>query len=415
MNIVFVLGEYYPNFSAVGKCAYRVANLLAIDNNVKVVCLKSNSKEKNEELINNQLIIRAHTNEYVKRELYIKKIRNSKKYNKLFFKALFNIFRMKKVMQLFFSKVTINKEKVNAFYNTLNGIEDKIDVIIPCCFPMESVVASLLYKDNHPNVKLIPYLFDPFTDSLSLHRLSLNKIIKRRNHLELEEKMLKKADKVIVMKHLYDHFINNFDYDDKIISAEHPLLSNLCNGNKYDGTIKLVYTGIFHNKVRHPKLFLDLIDSALTKMNAEFNIYAYGNCDHIIRQFSKNNPQIKFHGKVSSEEAEKALIENNIFVSIGNKDNTQVPSKIIEYMSYGKPIIHFYTNKEDKVIKILTNYELALLIDLNEDINYNAKQIIVFCSNLGSLNFNNLIDNYYDALPVYTVEKVRSIYENHTD
>ncbi len=318
-------------------------------------------------------------------------------------------------MQLLFSKTTINKEKVNAFYKSLTEIQDEIDIIIPCCFPMESVIASILYKKTHSKVKLVPYLFDPFTESLSLHRLQLNKIIKRKNHLNLEKEMLKYADKVIVMKHLYSFFTKNFDYDDKIIPAEHPLLSNQCNGNNYDGALRFVYTGIFHSKVRHPKLFLQLMDYALKEMSAELNIYAYGNCDNIIRQFSESNAKIIFHGKVSSQKAEEALIDDNILVSIGNKDNTQVPSKVIEYISYGKPIIHFYTNKDDRVIDILKKYKLSLLIDLNEDISHNTEKIIEFTKNVTALTFNDIKDDFYDALPSYTAKIIRSIYENSTD
>lgn len=410
-NIVFVLGEYYPDFSAVGKCAYRVAELLARDNNVTVICLKSDLSQPDKEVFNNQSIIRMSTDEYNKRHKYILKTNNTNGFTKIFYKLLFNLVRINVALKLFMSKATISTEKVNAFYQGLNQISN-IDIIIPCCFPMESVVASLRFVDNNSDVKVAPYLFDPFTESLSLHRLKLNKIIKRKNHLKLEKEMLKKSEKVIVMKHLENHFKNNFNYDNKLIVADHPLLTNKCNGNNFDKTIKIVYTGIFHNKVRHPLPFLKFMNKSLNSLDAVLNLYAYGNCDNIIRDYTNKNNKIIFHGKVNSEVAEAALVENNILVSIGNKDNTQVPSKLIEYMSYGKPIVHFYTNPQDDCINILNNYPLGLTINLCDINEINQQNFIAFCkkNKHSYLLFNQVLEKRGERLlPIFTANTIKSL------
>lgn len=410
MNIVFVLGEYYPNFSAVGKCASMVANILAKNNNVKVICFKSNSNDNNYDSYNNQVILRTYTKEFLTREKFITKIKQNKNVLRLFYKILYNIFKIKIVFKILFSKETIYKEKVNALYNTLISINDKIDIIIPCCFPMESIVAALKYKKNNSDVQLIPYLFDPFTENLTLHRFNINKRIKRKSHLKLESEMIKASKKVIVMKHLYNHFINDFFDSNKIIIADHPLLTDKCNGN--DGqNINLIYTGIFQKIVRNPFLFLKLMEEVLKNIDGVLHIYAYGNCDNIIDKFAINNPKkIIFHGKVSNDIAENALKNGNIFISVGNKDNTQVPSKVIEYIGYGKPIIHFYTNPHDECINILKKYPLALIIDLNGDVNVNLIDIISFCNNNknNSLKFVEVKENFLDALPEFIIKMVFS-------
>lgn len=409
MNIVFVLGEYYPNFSAVGKCVSMVADKLAKKNNVKIVCFKSNSNEEDFEKYNNQFIYRTNTNDYIIREKFIKKIKSHNKFLSLYYKFLYNLYKVKVVLKILFSKTTIYKEKVTAFLDTLKLITDKIDIIIPCCFPMESVVAALEYKKIFLETKIIPYLFDPYTESLSLHRLKINKIIKKKNHLKIEEEMLKNSEKIIVMKHLYQHFIENFNSSEKIVSSEHPVLIDKVSGNNFNEVITMVYAGIFQSKVRNPKPFLKLMEKALQEFDAQLNIYAYGNCDSIIKKYAKNNSnKIMFFGKVSSQEAEEALKNNNILISVGNKDNTQVPSKIIEYMSYGKPIIHFYTNKDDNCIKILKEYDLALLISINDEINQNVEKIKEFCNmNKDSyITFDKIKEKFEDALPEFVVEKV---------
>ena len=62
-------------------------------------------------------------------------------------------------------------------------------------------------------------------------------------------------------------------------------------------------------------------------------------------------------------------------ISIGNKDFPYVPSKIFEYMSTGKPIIHFYHNDDDSCLGYLQRYRNACLIDLRNPSQHCAKII----------------------------------------
>ena len=46
----------------------------------------------------------------------------------------------------------------------------------------------------------------------------------------------------------------------------------------------------------------------------------------------------------------------------GNKVDNQVPSKIFDYISLGKPIINVYTSEKDPALEYLKQYPLALNI-----------------------------------------------------
>ena len=46
---------------------------------------------------------------------------------------------------------------------------------------------------------------------------------------------------------------------------------------------------------------------------------------------------------------------------------TQVPSKIFDYISTGKPIINFYYNEKSPTLYYLDNYPLCISIKTSED------------------------------------------------
>jgi len=54
-------------------------------------------------------------------------------------------------------------------------------------------------------------------------------------------------------------------------------------------------------------------------------------------------------------------VNSDNLIAVGNNDCNQVPSKIFEYMSFGKPIVYFYSD-DDVNVKILKKYPIALCL-----------------------------------------------------
>lgn len=152
-------------------------------------------------------------------------------------------------------------------------------MIVPVCFPFESVVAALNYKEYHNNkVKVVPYLLDKFSSSDTLHRTTWNKRLKMRRHLELENKMLKQCEKVIATKDWENHFTSHFEAQlNKIEFSEIPAFSHIMSAAKanYDeNNINLVYTGALNHKIRSPKYTLELLSNLMTeRKDIIFHLY----------------------------------------------------------------------------------------------------------------------------------------------
>ena len=79
-----------------------------------------------------------------------------------------------------------------------------------------------------------------------------------------------------------------------------------------------------------------------------------------------------FHGTIMNcgyvDQDELHQIMNNVdgFLNIGSYNPGMVPSKIFEYMSYGKPVISTYVDESDASKEYLEKYPLGIC--LNKDL-----------------------------------------------
>lgn len=413
MHIVFIVGSYYPNYSAVGKCVGNIADVLAKENKVTVICEKSTLDQQDKENYNNQTILRAITSEKTRRLKTIDQLNSAKGLKKRVSNIFLNILKLQQVLKFVFSKTSINKELVGTYIDALTRIDENIDVIISASMPFESVVAAHRYKKNvNSKVIFLPYLFDKFTDSQTLHRFAFNRLIKRKVHIQLEKKILSNANNIIAMHTLRDFYSQYIMDINQIFYTEHPLIIPiLSNISLTSEQIKLAYIGGFYKNYVEPNYLLKLLSNSRIDARCEF--YTIGNCNGILEKFSKEFPsKIINKGSVDKETAIKKIAEYHILISVAERSGSQLSSKIFDYISNGKPIIHFYKSDEDVNCKLLQNYPLALCIKEDEkQLHQNIKIFEDFCTkNYGIyVSWDKVVELYSDAMPEFTAHLIKRI------
>lgn len=415
LNIVFIVGSYYPFYSAVGKCVGNIADGMAKDHNVTVVCQKSRSEQNNVDTHNHHKIVRVETREGLIRNGLISKMQSQQGLNKQIYKLMLNAYRISRVIKTYLSPVTIRYELVDQYLNILVNLSEPIDLIIPASMPFEAVVAAVQYGQDR-ETKVMPYLFDQFVDSDTLHRHRFNKKLKRRNNLELERRVLSGASNVLAMHSLRDHFESELQNVENIFYVEHPLL--LINENLRavildgDDSIQISYIGGLHKGYVTPEYLLELFANSNME-NARLNFYITGNCTKIVNKYVKRLPQrIYNYGTVDKQTADQKLAQSDILISIGETKGVQLSSKIFDYMSNGKPIVHFYSANNDINVKVLQRYPLSLC--LKQDYDELAENVILFdefCKvHSGSnLLFEDIEEAFYEATPEYTIGVINSL------
>lgn len=409
MHYVLIVGSYYPSFSAVGKCMGNIADELSKSNSVTVICEKTSISQTENETYNNQKLIRVST------PFRLKVLRESadEQAGQTVRRIKNQMRRFQRAIKRILASSSVDEQLVRAYEKALESVDEKIDVIIPTCSPFDSVVAALNYKKNHRDVIMCPCLFDLFAENTNLNLNKLNKVIKYRKNISLERSMLEESRAVFHVDNWSDHIAEAFpSFTEKCKCIEHPLLlvdPEAGAGKKsVNEKIHAVYMGVVDTKIRNPEKALEIIDR-INDSNIVFDFYAYGSAQDILERYSKKNQQIVFCGKVDSETADKRRNGADILVSIGNSDYSQTPSKLIEYIATGKPILHFAKDMDDPAVKLLNKYPNSMIVDVSQDTD--AGKITEFIENNSGkvVSFNEIIRIFRNADPQFITTEIAKI------
>jgi glycosyltransferase involved in cell wall biosynthesis len=409
-RVAFLLGSFYPDFSAVGYCAYRVLKCMAGDFDITVVAFRNRASHSLEEAHEGIDIQRIETDDMKRRNALAADAG-------AFARARRDALRAWGAARRLLAPETIDQSLVRAYLDRLDRMDPPPSAIVPLVFPFETVQAALAYKRAHPAVQVIPYLFDDFVDSGSLHVLRVARRLKRKRHLRLERRMLAEADAVLAMHPLRRHFEANFEAPlaDKISFLEHPLLSPPADVERRpdDGVARLCFTGSLIPKVREPDYLLNLLRAIRPTMPVRADFFVMGNDAGKVRTGTfANGVEVVNHGRVPKSDADAAVRDADILLNIGEAQGRQVSSKVFEYMSAGKPIIHLAYVRDDAVSQILEKYPLALcLVRDRGSLAANANLVSDFIAGnrRSSVSFAELEAIYPEALPEVTAKILKAI------
>lgn len=414
-HIVFLVRNYYPYSSAVGICIGNVAEDLLKDHKITVVCEKAHFHEMNEEIYKNQKIIRVLSKSTKSRKKLQELLSSDNTIKKRTAKILDISYRSFEYIKFLMSKSSLQNDLVENYKNALKNINEPIDIIVPACMPFEAIVAAAEFSKKRKNTEVVPFLFDKYAENATLHKTKWNKKLKFKNNLQLEKKVFEISNRILFTPSWSNHLNKNFYYlNDKFKPVEHPLLKKIKDSNlvTYDrNRINIVYTGTVVLNNRNPEPTINILRSIIPEFpEMLIHFYAMGNAVGSLKDFEvthKNN--VIYHGQVTTEVAHSAIVNSTVLLSIGNTDITQTPSKIFEYMSSGKPIVHIAVSENDPVLSILKSYPKACLVSLeNDSFEEQIEKVKIFLSQkyLNEISFLDLEKVFYNARPKYSAKQI---------
>lgn len=415
-HIVFLVDSFHPNFSAVGHCVYQVQRHLTDTFDVTTIAFRDQQSQPQDEQLGAIGVHRIETTDMRARS-------RAHTTPGLTGRAWVFALRIKGALRRLLSPATIDRSLVRAYVQRLESFVSPPDVIVPVVFPFEGVLAALAYKRTHASVMVLPYLFDDFVDSGSLHVLKIAREMKRNRHLGLERRMLAESDAVLAMHPLRNHLEGNFDGGalKNLLLLEHPLLSppEVARQQCADGTLRLCFTGSLIRKVREPGYLINLLQALRVEQPMQADFFVMGNAAKDVPSgVLQNGIQITNHGRVPKPEADAAVARSDVLINLGEATGRQVSSKVFEYMATGKPIVHIASVEHDAVTKILAKYPPALcLLQDPRKVDENSRKIsdfIVGRDPTQNLSFDEVKTIYPEALPSATVEVIKTICTKQT-
>lgn len=299
----------------------------------------------------------------------------------------------------------------------LNYNLSEYDYIVVSHKPYESVLAILKLKHKFSNAQIYLYELDPMTNEIDkenglgryLFFLSIFK----------EKMMFKKVDRIFHMESNRSKYttLNYKTYFKKFSYLDIPLL-NLeaikaeTKTQRNPNEIKFIYTGILNKVYRNPEytlLLLNKLDNFDVNTKFIFDFFSKGNCEDIIRKYCDNKSFVQ-HGYVDNEILNMYFNDADFLINIGNHYSNMLPSKLLTYISKGKPIIHFSSKKNDPCIPYLNKYRLSLIIREYDSLEYNSDKLFNFIhQNVGChINYTEIQQTFIKNTAKWSAEQIVS-------
>ena len=282
-------------------------------------------------------------------------------------------------------------------YKNKKKIPKNYDYIFSVSLPFTShLCGSILSKHSSDWIMDIG---DPF--SLKKDSPENNRFLYSSINTYFEKKYYKKSKRIIFTH--YESLLfhqENFNLDPKKLIIGHPIskidLNKISLSEKYnysDVPVKIGYFGIFTEGIREPTNYLN---SICKDLEIDFHHYWYTNNESKKYFISYlNNKQHTFNNLVPRTEAIDLMINSmHILLSIGNTNTYQLPSKVIEYISLGKPVLHFAEISNDPMYKFENLFSNLKIINRNTQKDDLHKFLQNFQLQTVKLNIDNFENNF---------------------
>lgn len=246
------------------------------------------------------------------------------------------------------------------------------DVFVTIAPPFTGHLIGLSLKRGFPSIRWVADSGDPFCFA-EFSTMNSEWLYSRLNKYA-DSKVFRRADALsVTTQETADIYAELFPFSTDKIRVIPPLLNPDCletahtgSGGSNDRMIRLIYVGNFHHRLREPTTYIGTIESAIShcpKLEKRLELHFLGE-SALVLQCLEQYPSVKklcrFHGRSSRRAVIEALNSANVFVNIGNATGYQLPSKVIEYACFGRPILNFSSSLQDSSAAFLSEYPLFL-------------------------------------------------------
>ena len=296
--------------------------------------------------------------------------------------------------------------------------EKEYDAVIAVITPCNGALATIGFNN------VLIYELDSLTNNRGNKKVYM-KILKHR--VKMLEHVIYQNSNYIFHMNSHKHYYETKKYKRYSKKSEYLDIPQLVNENIEDTVdekhevMRVLYSGFLQKEMRSPeyaiKLFKELKKTYEKELEVSF--YSRGNCEDLIATAERETlGMILKQGYVSLEELNNAVGRADFLLSIGNKlpgKATPLPSKVISYMAYGKPIIHIEAGKNDVAKDYLSQYSLALIINPEEDFVRNVEKLKCFIEEKldRRVTFEEVKQKFPMNTPEYTAKRIIEVVEKH--
>lgn len=275
--------------------------------------------------------------------------------------------------------------------------------IIASGFPFDTIMATLSTKAKIPFVE---YKLDPWGTNVTFSQ--------NFKYLQDEKKADKNASAIFVTPLVYKNYLDGLYPIDisKVFPVEFPELvePNSSDSNTIelnDSYVNCAFVGTFYQHIRTPEPLLKLFSSLKEE---QIKLHLVGNTSYLKQSYPELiDDNIVLHGYQPKKVANEFLKKCDVLVNLGNTNSDQLPSKLIEYFSFGKPILNLTLCENCPSLSYIEKYPLSCTVsafcDYGDTSIKQAKEFILTSKNK-ALDFETVKNLFPECTIEYVSEKL---------
>ena len=278
---------------------------------------------------------------------------------------------------------------------------NKFDYLISTNNPYFANKVSQRIK-RQTSLPLIHIWLDPFN-------LRVIKGILGKYALRVERSFFEHSDYIFTLPEALSNDGIALEYSNKIISFELPFVfDRKTECSNYD----ILFAGSF-SSVRNPHPALSFIVKCLPFLDEKYVFYFYCNISESLKQYeTESGGRVHICNYLSNKELDKRLSSCYMLVNIGNSNSNQMPSKIVDYISFRKPIISFQETEIDPCSRYLDLYPDVFVVNTIHNTDSYLSEFVNFIQKEHTLiSYNELmrVPLYKESSRSYLSEKLNSL------
>ena len=273
------------------------------------------------------------------------------------------------------------------------------DVMISVSLPFTASRVGAFLKTKYPDIAFIADFGDPF--SLQKSALSSSQFLYKQKNEKEDLRILQLVDCLTVTteetKQKYLKFSPQLAQKIAVIP---PLLNIETPSENSDlidfdaHKIHVAYFGSFYPNTREPDALLQIWEHFQQRFELEAStvqLHFFGNINATFLQKINNVPRVTCHGLLDRNAVAACMQKVDFLLNIGNMTTAQLPSKAVDYLRAGKPIIHVNYQKNDLFKAFFDDYPYFLSLDVENNLVQNATNLVTFLTE----NINQKVDEHY--------------------
>ena len=279
------------------------------------------------------------------------------------------------------------------------------DIVLSEHHGLMTLIAGCRLMEDNKNLKHIAFLWDPLKGEMRTKYLPSS--FTERKVEQLEQYVAKQTSLEVSMAIMKNFFEKKGD-----IASDHRIfldIPTLLQPEKEvntdnlmllkEGSINIVFSGKLSISERNPLPVIDLLNKSKEAERINLIFFSMGSKEAIENAAKRFKGSILYHDYISLDELHTIYRRADYLLNISHINPNMVPSKIFEYMSYGKPILSFFVSDGDAAESCIRQYPEGLCIDLKRDDKDNI----------------DMINNFFEAMhKIVPFEFVKQTFSNNT-